>query len=127
MANDLRLGVNIDHVATVRNARGGVYPDPLRAAKLAEEAGADGLSVRTSAGAGGTATFLWRLFIFPHNRRIRAAKGQIEGQLVPVRVGGQEEVDVEADSRRMVPLNPDFLEKSGSDEIARLLFSRRNS
>lgn len=32
----LRLGVNIDHVATVRNARGGAYPDPLRAAKLAE-------------------------------------------------------------------------------------------
>ena len=38
----LRLGINIDHVATVRNARGGNYPDPLRAAKLAEEAGADG-------------------------------------------------------------------------------------
>ena len=37
----LRLGVNIDHVATVRNARGGAYPDPVRAAKLAEEAGAD--------------------------------------------------------------------------------------
>ena len=40
----LRLGVNIDHVATVRNARGGDYPDPLRAAKLAEEAGADGIT-----------------------------------------------------------------------------------
>ena len=40
----LRLGVNIDHVATVRNARGGGYPDPLRAAKLAEEAGADGIT-----------------------------------------------------------------------------------
>ncbi|MBT8414481.1 MAG: pyridoxine 5'-phosphate synthase, partial [Boseongicola sp.] len=40
----LRLGVNIDHVATVRNARGGVYPDPLRAAKIAEEAGADGIT-----------------------------------------------------------------------------------
>ncbi|MEO0676826.1 MAG: pyridoxine 5'-phosphate synthase [Pseudomonadota bacterium] len=39
-----RLGVNIDHVATVRNARGGAYPDPLRAAKLAEEAGADGIT-----------------------------------------------------------------------------------
>ena len=35
------LGVNIDHVATVRNARGTVYPDPLRAALLAEQAGAD--------------------------------------------------------------------------------------
>ena len=40
----LRLGVNIDHVATVRNARGSRYPDPLRAAKLAEEAGADGIT-----------------------------------------------------------------------------------
>ena len=42
--NELRLGVNIDHVATVRNARGGAYPDPLRAAKLAEKAGADGIT-----------------------------------------------------------------------------------
>lgn len=40
----LRLGVNIDHVATVRNARGSAYPDPLRAAQLAEEAGADGIT-----------------------------------------------------------------------------------
>ncbi len=40
----LRLGVNIDHVATVRNARGGDYPDPVRAAKLAEMAGADGIT-----------------------------------------------------------------------------------
>ena len=40
----LRLGVNIDHVATVRNARGGTVPDPLRAAKMAEEAGADGIT-----------------------------------------------------------------------------------
>ncbi len=40
----LRLGVNIDHVATVRNARGGAFPDPLRAAKLAEQAGADGIT-----------------------------------------------------------------------------------
>jgi pyridoxine 5-phosphate synthase len=40
----LRLGVNIDHVATVRNARGGPYPDPLRAALLAAEAGADGIT-----------------------------------------------------------------------------------
>ena len=37
----LRLGVNIDHVATVRNARGSSYPDPLRAALMAQEAGAD--------------------------------------------------------------------------------------
>lgn len=40
----LRLGVNIDHVATVRNARGGAYPDPTRAALLAEAAGADGIT-----------------------------------------------------------------------------------
>ncbi len=40
----LRLGVNIDHVATVRNARGGVYPDPTRAALLAEASGADGIT-----------------------------------------------------------------------------------
>ncbi|MCX7238449.1 MULTISPECIES: pyridoxine 5'-phosphate synthase [Polynucleobacter] len=37
----LELGINIDHVATLRNARGTIYPDPLRAAALAEEAGAD--------------------------------------------------------------------------------------
>ncbi|WP_109466060.1 pyridoxine 5'-phosphate synthase [Albibacillus kandeliae] len=43
-AKDLRLGVNIDHVATVRNARGGAYPDPLRAARIAEAAGADGIT-----------------------------------------------------------------------------------
>ncbi len=43
--NRLRLGVNIDHVATIRNARGGVHPDPLRAALLAAEAGADGLTI----------------------------------------------------------------------------------
>lgn len=40
----LRLGVNIDHVATVRNARGSAWPDPLRAALLAEMAGADGIT-----------------------------------------------------------------------------------
>jgi len=40
----LRLGLNIDHVATVRNARGSSYPDPLRAALLAEAAGADGIT-----------------------------------------------------------------------------------
>ena len=40
----LRLGVNIDHVATIRNARGGRHPDPVRAAKLAIEAGADGIT-----------------------------------------------------------------------------------
>ena len=40
----VRLGVNIDHVATIRNARGGRHPDPLRAAHLAVEAGADGIT-----------------------------------------------------------------------------------
>ncbi|CAM4196041.1 pyridoxine 5'-phosphate synthase [Palleronia rufa] len=44
MNDRLRLGVNIDHVATVRNARGGDLPDPVRAARLAEEAGADGIT-----------------------------------------------------------------------------------
>lgn len=44
MTQRLRLGVNIDHVATVRNARGTPFPDPLRAALLAEEAGADGIT-----------------------------------------------------------------------------------
>ncbi|MEX0853899.1 MAG: pyridoxine 5'-phosphate synthase [Bauldia sp.] len=44
-AADLRLGVNIDHVATIRNARGGDHPDPLRAAEIAAAAGADGITV----------------------------------------------------------------------------------
>lgn len=41
----LRLGVNIDHVATLRNARGGEHPDPLRAAQIAQDAQADGLTI----------------------------------------------------------------------------------
>src|SRR6187399_3399211 len=40
----LRLGVNIDHVATIRNARGGAHPDPVRAAFAAADAGADGIT-----------------------------------------------------------------------------------
>src|SRR5690606_23779422 len=40
----LRLGVNIDHVATIRNARGGRHPDPVRAARMAAAAGADGIT-----------------------------------------------------------------------------------
>ena len=44
MTKHLRLGVNIDHVATIRNARGGDLPDPVRAALLAAEAGADGIT-----------------------------------------------------------------------------------
>ena len=44
MSDYLRLGVNIDHVATIRNARGGVHPDPVRAARMAAAAGADGIT-----------------------------------------------------------------------------------
>jgi len=44
MTHPLRLGVNIDHVATVRNARGAGYPDPVRAALMAAAAGADGIT-----------------------------------------------------------------------------------
>jgi pyridoxine 5-phosphate synthase len=44
MTDKLRLGVNIDHVATVRNARGGDNPDPVRAALIAQDAGADGIT-----------------------------------------------------------------------------------
>lgn len=44
MTGRLRLGVNIDHVATIRNARGGGHPDPVRAARQAAEAGADGIT-----------------------------------------------------------------------------------
>lgn len=44
MASPVRLGINIDHVATVRNARGGVHPDPVRAAREALAVGADGIT-----------------------------------------------------------------------------------
>ena len=44
MTAHLRLGVNIDHVATIRNARGGDHPDPVRAAFAAAAAGADGIT-----------------------------------------------------------------------------------
>jgi pyridoxine 5-phosphate synthase len=44
MAKKLRLGVNIDHVATIRNARGGVHPDPVKAALIAANAGANGIT-----------------------------------------------------------------------------------
>src|SRR2546429_7035921 len=43
-APHLRLGVNVDHVATIRNARGGHHPDPVHAAQIAIEAGADGIT-----------------------------------------------------------------------------------
>lgn len=45
MTNDIFLGVNIDHIATLRNARGTHYPDPVHAADIAERAGADGITV----------------------------------------------------------------------------------
>jgi pyridoxine 5-phosphate synthase len=45
MTFPLRLGVNIDHVATIRNARGGLHPDPLRAIQIVEAAGGDGITV----------------------------------------------------------------------------------
>jgi pyridoxine 5-phosphate synthase len=44
LTSRLRLGVNIDHVATIRNARGGTHPDPVRAAHIAADAGADGIT-----------------------------------------------------------------------------------
>ena len=44
MGERLRLGVNVDHVATVRNARGGAHPDPVHAACIAAKAGADGIT-----------------------------------------------------------------------------------
>jgi len=40
-----RLGVNIDHIATIRNARGETYPDPLKAALLAQKSGADSITI----------------------------------------------------------------------------------
>ena len=45
MTGSLRLGVNIDHVATIRNARGGEHPDPMRAIRIVEAAGGDGITV----------------------------------------------------------------------------------
>src|SRR5688572_16590446 len=45
MSSRLRLGVNIDHVATIRNARGGEHPDPVRAAEIVAQAGGDGITV----------------------------------------------------------------------------------
>jgi pyridoxine 5-phosphate synthase len=45
MTSALRLGVNIDHVATIRNARGGDHPDPMRAVRIVQEAGGDGITV----------------------------------------------------------------------------------
>jgi len=43
--NRIRLGVNIDHVATIRNARGGIHPSPVKAAILAQKFGADGITI----------------------------------------------------------------------------------
>ena len=44
MNSRLKLGINIDHVATIRNARGGLHPDPLKAALIAQNAGADNIT-----------------------------------------------------------------------------------
>jgi len=44
----MRLGINIDHVATIRNARGSLHPDPVKAAKIAEKSGADGITAHLS-------------------------------------------------------------------------------
>ncbi|MBH71682.1 MAG: Pyridoxine 5'-phosphate synthase [Alphaproteobacteria bacterium MarineAlpha6_Bin6] len=44
MASKLKLGINIDHVATIRNARGGLHPDPIKAALIAQSAGADNIT-----------------------------------------------------------------------------------
>ena len=44
MSSRLKLGINIDHVATIRNARGGLHPDPLKAAIIAQNAGADNIT-----------------------------------------------------------------------------------
>ena len=55
----LRLGVNIDHVATLRNARGGSLPDPVRAALLAIEAGADGITAHLRRTGAISATRTW--------------------------------------------------------------------
>ena len=44
MNNKLKLGINIDHVATIRNARGGLHPDPIKAALIAQSAGADNIT-----------------------------------------------------------------------------------
>ena len=44
VTNYIRLGVNIDHVATIRNARGSIHPDPIKAAKIAQFSGADGIT-----------------------------------------------------------------------------------
>src|ERR1044072_2191634 len=54
MSGRLRLGVNIDHVATIRNARGGDHPDPVRAAIIAAEAGGDGVTARLRGHRGNT-------------------------------------------------------------------------
>ena len=43
--NNIRLGVNIDHVATIRNARGGSHPDLIRAAEIVADSGADGITM----------------------------------------------------------------------------------
>ena len=74
----LRLGVNVDHVATVRNARGGAVPDPTRAALLAIEAGADGITPATAVDAGG--------------QRIAMADNQFDQRIDIAKIEGQVKV-----------------------------------
>ena len=63
MTRRLRLGVNIDHVATIRNARGGRVPEPARAAEMAVRAGADGITPRICARTGAISwTRIWSAF-----------------------------------------------------------------
>ena len=68
----LRLGVNIDHVATVRNARGIANPDPVRAALLAAEAGADGITAHLRED--------WNVAERP------GLEGRLDGELAPRRL-----------------------------------------
>ena len=49
MSSRLKLGINIDHVATIRNARGGLHPDPLKAALIAQNSGADNITIHPEA------------------------------------------------------------------------------
>ena len=74
-SNRMLLGVNIDHVATLRQARGTRYPDPVKAALDAEEAGADGITVRSEDWrASGTATSIGLLLLVMLGGIVRAIR-----------------------------------------------------
>ena len=82
--NDLRLGVNIDHVATIRNARGGGHPDPLRAARIAAQAGAEAITLTyllanpldflfpMLVGTTPTGVLVWFVFFWPLRRMVES-------------------------------------------------------